>query len=164
MSAPNFNLKSEFNTIHRRPFELDDVDILDPNNVRPIVDGEWLQLTTTTYKMARGGNNAGNLTDEGTVPAFVYFAERGRYETQALGKGPFLYMGVYEADTKIMDATGLAVGDVVSIFDVDIGGIIRRGLGERTAAGVAVGFVTRLPANNNSFLRFIHDGFGRVEI
>jgi hypothetical protein len=46
----NFDLKSEFQTIHRRPFELAEPLILRPTNVRPLVDGEFLQLTTA-YKM-----------------------------------------------------------------------------------------------------------------
>lgn len=149
----NFDLKSEFQTIHRRPFELADLAILRPTNVRPLVDGEFLQLTTA-YKMARGGDNAGNLTDEATVPSFCYANERGNYVSQGLGKGPFLYGGFYEADTLIMDGTGMTLGGSVSVFDLDIGGVIRRGLGA-WAAGFVIGYVTRLPANNNNRLRFI---------
>ena len=67
--AVNFMLKSEFQTIHRRPFSLAAPATLKPTDVRPLVDGEWLELDGT-YKMARGGNNAGNLTDEATVPSF----------------------------------------------------------------------------------------------
>jgi hypothetical protein len=74
--------------------------------------------------------------------------------TQAIGKGPFLYGGFYEADTLIMDATALTLGEAVSVYDLDIGGIIRRGLGAYTA-GFIVGYVTRLPANNNNKLRFV---------
>ena len=153
--AVNFRLVSEFQTIQRRPFALADTGILNPNNVRPLVEGEWLQLDAS-YQMERGGDNAGNLTDEASVPSFCYFAEQGRYETQAIGKGPFLYMGGFEADTLIMDSTGLAVGDELAVFDIDVGGagIIRRGLGEQSA-GLIIGYVTRLPASNNNYLRFI---------
>jgi len=151
--AINFKLVSEFQTIHRRPFELAAPAILNPNDVRPLVEGEFLQLDTA-YKMARGGNNAGNLTDEATVPSYAYFAERGRYDTQAIQKGPFLYLGGYEADTLIMDSTSMVVGSAVSVFDLDIGGVIRRGLG-LLSAGYEIGRVTRLPANNGGFLRFV---------
>jgi hypothetical protein len=151
--AVNFRLVSEFQTIHRRSFTLADPTILNPTNVRPLVEGEWLQLDGS-YHMARGGDNAGNLTDEAAVPSFCYFAEQGRYETQAIEKGPFLYMGGYEADTLMMDSTGLAIGDELAVFDLDIGGVIRRGLGEQST-GLIVGYVTRLPAANNNFLRFI---------
>jgi hypothetical protein len=153
--AVNMKLVSEFQTIHRRSFELAVPTILDPTNVRPLVEGEFLQLDTA-YKMARGGDNAGNLTDEALVPSFCYFAEQGRYETQAIGKGPMLYLGGYEADTKIMDATGLGIGDALTVYDLDLGGIIRRGLGQQTlATAFVIGYVTRLPGANNGFLRFV---------
>ena len=155
----NFKLISEFQTIHRRPFGLAASEILDPTNVRPLVDGEFLQLTSA-YLMARGGNNAqavpGTPDDEATVPSFAYFAEQGRYEVQAIKKGPFLYLAPYEADTKIMTGTGLAIGDKLSVWDVAIGGIIRRGLFKATAGGYVVGYVTRLPTDNGGWLRFIH--------
>ncbi len=154
--GPNFELKSEFQTIQRRSFDLAAPATLKPTDVRPLVEGEFLQLTTA-YKMERGGNNAGNLTDEATVPSYCWVAERGRYETQAVQKGPILYIGPYEADTLIMDATGLVVGDKLSVWDLDIGGIIRRGLGEYVA-GHVIGYVTRLPSYNNNKLRFIRVG------
>jgi len=150
----NFKLISEFQTIHRRPFEFVAPEIIDPNNARPLVDGEFLELQATVYKMGRGGDNNAGTPDPGAGPSFVYFAERGRYEVQAIAKGPFLYLGQYEADTKIMDAAALAVGDALEVVDIDIGGIIRRGLKKKTS-GFTVGYATRLPAQNNGWLRFI---------
>jgi len=151
----DFDLKSEFQTIQRRSFELATPAILNPNNANPIVMGEFLQLDTA-YKMARG-------SADGLLPAFCYFAEQGRYETQAIQKGPFLYLGAYEADTKIMDttleATITAVGQALMVNDVSIGGVNKRGLSALPASPAGteyvVGFVTRLPANNNGYLRFI---------
>ena len=151
--AINFRLVSEFQTIHRRPFELADPASLKPTNVRPIIDGEWLELNGS-YKMARGGNNNAGSTSPGTVPAFLYFAERGRYETQAIQKGPFLYGGFYEADTLIMDGAGLTLGGELEVNDVTIASLTKRGL-KIQVSGKIVGYVTRLPANNNNFLRFI---------
>jgi hypothetical protein len=150
-----FDLKSEFQTIHRRSFELATPAILNPNNANPLILGEFLQLDAN-YKMARGST-------DGLVPAFCYFAEQGRYETQAIGKGPFLYGGFYEADTKVMDATLeatiTAVGQKLMVNDVTISALTRRGLSALPAvpAGTeyVVGYVTRLPANNNGYLRFI---------
>jgi hypothetical protein len=145
--AVNFRLISEFQTIHRRPFELADPAILNPNNTSPLVEGEFLELNTT-YQMARGAGNPS------AVPTYCYFAEQGRYETQAIQKGPFLYMGSYEADTLIMDATALAVGSFLEVADVVIGTITRRAL-QLATTGHVIGRVTRLPANNNNFLRFM---------
>ena len=148
----DFNLVSEFTSIHRRSFELNDATLLDPSGADPLVLGEWLELLPTGGgKMIRGASGAaGSL-----VPSFPVFSERGRYETQALGKVPMLYMGAFEADTKIFDATGIVtVGQPLMVADTGVGA--QRGLKLHTGAGVlVVGYVTRLPTNNNGFLRFI---------
>lgn len=144
-----FKLVSEFQTIHRRSFELDEPAILNPVSASPLVEGEFLELTTTTYKMKRG------TATPALVPSFAYFAEQGRYETQALGKGPFLYLGPYEADTMIMDAASLAVGDALEVTTVAFGTINRRALVKYTS-GFKVGYVTRMPTENRGYLRFIH--------
>lgn len=149
----SFKLVSEFQTLHRRSFELADPTILRPaTSANPLVMGEFLDLTTA-YKMQRG---TGTLT----VPSWPYYAEEGRYEVQALNKGPFLYMGPFEADTMVFDGTLItAVGQPLFVGDVSYGALTRKGL-----LGVAVpstewpiGFVTRLPANNNGWLRFIRN-------
>jgi hypothetical protein len=154
MAVQNFKLVSEFQTIHRRPFELADPSILNPNNANPLLDGEFL-VHTAAYKMARG---TGPATGE-VVPSFAYFAERGRYEVQAIQKGPFLYLGDYEADTLIMDATGVTLGMALVAAEVTIATLAKRGLVRWPAVPVGgekvVGYVTRLPANNKGFLRFI---------
>ena len=147
----NLKLVSEFQTIQRRPFELVDGTLLNPVASNPLIDGEFLELDATTYRMLRGTANPA------LVPSFCFFAERGRYETQAIGKGPFLYMGPYEADTKVMDATGLAVGDALEVANVLIGGVNKRALVKATT-GYVIGRVTRLPAYNSGWLRFIRVG------
>lgn len=145
--AINFKLVSEFQTIHRRPFELADPAILKPTNANPLLDGEFLELDAA-YKAVRGTVNPA------LVPSFAYFAERGRYETQAILKGPLLYGGFYEADTLIMNATGLTLGGELEVNNVTIATLTKRGLKIQTT-GKIVGYVTRLPANNKNFLRFI---------
>jgi len=157
-----FKLVTEFQTLTRRSFVQADPDILKPTNVRPLIDGEWLEIDSS-YKMARGGDNvvtvAGTPDDEKLVsPSFVYFAERGRYETQAIQKGPMIFAGGYEADTKVMDGDGLAVGDPLSVWDIDAmgDGVVRRGLAKASGAtAYIIGYATRLPADNNGFLRFV---------
>jgi hypothetical protein len=153
--ALNFKLKSEFQTLHRRAFSLAVPGILDPNNANPLLDGEFLKLDTA-YKMARGSGAAD------TVKSFAYYRERGAYDTQAIQKGPFLYGGWYEADTLIMDttvgATITAVGQALVVGDVTIATLTRRGLtalpGSPSGAEFVIGYVSRLPANNNNYLRF----------
>lgn len=152
-----FKLVSPFEPIHRRSFVLDDPEIIKATNARPLVGGEFLQLTTA-YKMARGGDGSqstpGTPDDEATVPSFCFFGEPGRTEMQAIGKGTFLYGGFFEADTLVFDGDGLSLGSPLSVYDVDYGGIIRRGLALAGGSNPVVGFVSRLPANNNSWLRF----------
>jgi hypothetical protein len=150
MAIQNFKLVSEFQTIHRRPFTLAAPALLNPNNANPLLDGEFLELDAA-YKMARGTGTPA------AVPSFAYFAERGRYEVQAIQKGPFLYMGDYEADTLIMTATGITLGEALEVSTTPIATIDKRGLVQYTA-GYIVGYATRLPANNNGFLRFIRTG------
>ena len=148
-----FRLVSEFQTLSRRSFPLADPTILRPaTSANPLIMGEWLNLTTA-YTMERG---TGTLS----VPSYPYFAEEGRYEVQAIDKGPFLYMGPFEADTMVFDGTLIAtVGQALYVGDVTIGSLTRKGLigvaGATTE--VPVGFVTRLPANNNGWLRMLRN-------
>lgn len=145
----NFKLISEFMPLHRRSFEMVDPDILKPippGAKVPLVDGEYVELNG--YKMERGTVNPA------AVPSWVWAAEQGRYETQAIGKGPVLFGGWFEADTLIMDGTGLAIGDALEIADVTVGSYTRRGL-QKATTGLVVGRVTRLPANNKNFLRYV---------
>jgi hypothetical protein len=147
--ALQFKLVTEFLQIGTRAFPLADPSILLPSNAEPLVAGEFLQLDTA-YKMARGTGEAV------TVPSYCYFLEQGAYTAQGLGKGPFLYMHEYEADTLIMDDTTLAVGSPLMVGDVTIGSGTKRGvkLNDTPATKYTVGIVTRLPANNNGYLRF----------
>jgi len=150
--AINFKLVSEFQTIHRRSFVISPTAILNPNNAQPLVDGEWLALGDAInglgdYQMGR------DSVTPSIVPSYCYFGEQGRYETQAIGKGPVLFMGEYEADTLIMDPTNVLVGSALEVANVTIGGIVRRAL-QLTNTGYTVARCTRLPGNNNGFLRF----------
>lgn len=148
--AVNFKLVSEFTTIQRRSKELVDPTILKPTSTNPLLDGEWLKLHATVDKMQRGSGDAG--ADE---PSWVWFAEQGRYEVQAIQRGPFLWLGEFEADTKIFDGTGITtLGMPLMVADVTIGGLTKRGLKLRTGTNHLVGRVTRLPAANTNFLRF----------
>ena len=123
------------------------IPIINPNSANPLILGEFLELNTA-YQMIRGTVNPA------AVPSYCVFGERGRTDMQALGKAPILFMGTYEAQTKVMNPAGLAVGDLLEVNDVTFGSLTRRGLKLRTT-GLGAGRVTRLPANNNGYLRFI---------
>lgn len=137
--APNLTLITEVMPIIRRDFPLASTALLNPNNANPLVDGEWLELNTS-YQLARASG-------EQTKLAWQVFAERGRYDTQAIGKAPILYIGGYEAETTIYDSTGLAVNDPLMVTDVTIGGLTKRGLKKATGTGqhLVFAYVTRLP-------------------
>jgi hypothetical protein len=151
MPTPNFQLVTEIQTLTRRDFYLADETLLQPFNANPVIDGEWLVLNSD-YKLARGSG-------EGTDPnVFPLFTERGRYDTQAIGKASTLFLGMYEAQTKVIDTTGLVLGSALTVQDVTYQSLTRRGL-KLDAAGagrVRVGFVSKL--SDGGYVRFIHFG------
>jgi hypothetical protein len=153
--APYFELVTELQTLIRRDFPYTGVTpnapgILDPNNANPLIDGEWLELDTGTnqYNLKRGSGEGTSLLQ------FPVHTERGRYDVQAAQKVNVLFLGMYEADTLVVDTTGLAVGDLLSVQDVTVGALTRRGLKERAAnTGTVVGFVTKVVGSK---VRFVH--------
>lgn len=153
--APYLTLISELLPVQRRDFYLNDPTLLNPNNANPVVDGEFLELNAS-YKLVRGTGN--NLN-----PAFQLFAERGRYDTQAIGKAPVLFIGGFEAESAICDLTGMAINDMLVVADVTVGGLVKRGLKKIPAAsgtyGV-VGRVTRLPGSGK--VRYLVPAAGQV--
>lgn len=146
----DFKFISEYINTHRRSFEPANLELLDPLNANPLVMGEWLELTTNGKKVQRGASGA----TPASVPSWPLIVEAGRSDTQSAKKVALAYLGPVEVDTKIMDATGLTVGAAVGVADVTVGALTKRGL-KAVGAGLAVGYVTRLPADNNGYLRVI---------
>ncbi len=121
MSTPPYmELVTEVLNTVRRDFYLNDPALLNPSNANPILDGEWLELNSS-YKLIRG-------TGASVKPAFQVWTEKGRYDTQAIGKSTVLFLGAYEAETSVVNMTGISVGDALVVDDVTIGGLTRRGL------------------------------------
>jgi hypothetical protein len=148
MPGPNFVLVTELQTLTRRDFTVASGALLNPFNANPLVDGEFLAIDAN-YQLARGSG-------EGTDPnVFPVHTERGRYDTQAIGKANVLMLGMYEAETEIYDSTGLVLGGALTVQDVTIGGLVKRGLKLEgvTAGRVRVGFVTKLMTGK---VRFVH--------
>ena len=167
----NFEPVTDINPVHRRDFPLSDKTLADPSNAVALVDGEWMTLDNTA------GINFGKLVraadvttpgDPATVVSFPLFAERGRYDIQALAdrKMPVLYRGEYEFDTRIFDATaiiGAGAAITTMLQPVKVATIT---LGSRNYVGLVgaayadnaaiVGYVTRLPSGNGGKLRFIN--------
>ena len=130
---------------------------LNPLNSNPLVDGEWLEINTS-YQLIRGA--PGGTNNEGLMPAFPVHTEQGRYDVQGLGKVNVLYLGMYEAETYVID-TGYAatLGDILTVRDVSFNSLTRRGLGVKGAVAgrVAVGFVTKVYSDKR--IRFLHTGY-----
>lgn len=139
----------------------DDADInpFKPSDTRPLVEGEFLQLTASgsSPRFTRGGNNAmaapGTPDGEGTVPAFPYYMEEGRIDSQVAGMahcviGP----AFYEFRTKLCSSAGISVGSKVSVWDWDgtasAYGLVRRVLALHSA-GWVVGRVSRVYGTND---------------
>ncbi len=153
--APYLQLISEVLKVDRRDFYVTDPTILNPVSANPLIDGEWLEIDSA-YKAVRGSGN-------GTKQAFQCFAERGRYDTQAIGKVPLLYIGGYEAETTVADLTGLSAGDRLIIGDVTVGGLTRRGLKKLPASSgtySVIATVTRLPGGGK--VRYLVPAAGLV--
>lgn len=144
----NFRLHTPVEKLERRDFPVADPSILNPNGANPLLAGEFMELDATTpTKVVRAG---------GLKLSWAVFAERGRSDVQALRKVPLLYMGAYEADTLIMDATALAHGDPLMVDDVTISALTKSGLKKHGGgADLVVGYVMRLPSQNGNKLRFM---------
>lgn len=146
MSVENFRLVTPVEKLERKDLTLADPTLANPNAANPLLDGEFLEYNTA-YKAVRAG---------GSILCFAIFAERGRTDVQALRKTPVLYMGHYEADTVIMDATAIALGDKLMVDNVTISGLTKSGLKKHGGgAELVIGYVTRTPATNGQKLRFI---------
>lgn len=154
MSAPNFELITELQTLTRRDFALADPSLLKPLATLPLLEGEWMELDAN-YKLVRG---------TGTSPAsFPVHTERGRYDTQAIGKANVLFAGQYEAETSVIEGVigTFVVGYMIKLAAVTAGANTGRvGIKICTAGvpqtnDVVVGVVTKVNATTGK-VRFLH--------
>jgi hypothetical protein len=151
----NFELVTELQTLHRRDFPLADPTILNPLNSNPLLDGEWLEMNSS-YALARGAAGVGGTNEGDNAAVFPIHTERGRYDTQAIGRTNVLMLGMYEADTLVITSAGLVVGDALTVQNVTYLGGTKRGLAKKVAAAsgvVVVGFVTKIVGSK---VRFVH--------
>ena len=166
----NFEPVSDINPIHRRDFPLSDKTLSDPFNAVALVDGEWMTLDNTVGATNGKLIRAADVTSVGNpaaVVSFPLFAERGRYDVQALSerKMPVLFLGQYEFKTRIFDAaavvgSGAAVASMLQPLKV-----ATITLGTRNYVGLVgsayndnapiVGYLTRLPTANGGMLQFM---------
>ncbi len=167
----NFEPVSDMLRVQRRDYPLADKTLSDPLNAVALVDGEWMTFDSNG-KLVRGAA-IGTLGTAGaggraTLRCFPLWAERGRYDVRALadGKMPLLFLGDYEFDTRVFNATdvvasGAAITTMLQplkVATIAIGtrnycGLVGHGGAADTAP--VVGHVTKLPAQNGGKLRFI---------
>jgi hypothetical protein len=161
----NFEPFSDILLTQRRDYSLADPNLAKPLNSLALVDGEWMVINDA-YKLVRA-TDAGSLGDPALRTSYVLFAERGRYDVQAMAgvKTVVVQFGDYEADTRMFDAAvtvggGAPItfsGQTLKVATIAIGGRNYSGLVGHGGAGDAhpiVGRVTRLPATNGGKLRF----------
>lgn len=148
MPTQHFKLRSEVQTLTRRDFSLVDSTLLQPTNANPLEMGEWLMLNSSSYALVRS---------DGSLPSWVMYAEKGRSDTQAIGKTPVLFLGTYEAETLIYTATSLVVGSAlkcdagVSYLSLNKAGLVIHGGGGDTDH--IIGYVMQVVSGG--YLRFI---------
>jgi hypothetical protein len=149
--APHMELVTELMPLIRRDFATS--LSLHPDAAEPLLDGEWLALNSS-YQAVRG-------VGEQLVPTYPVFAERGRYDVQAIGKVPLLFAGMFEFDTDIVNTPhGLLLGDPVVVADVTAAGGTKKGFIKPAGVGaqhLVVGWVTRLPTSGK--VRILHTGY-----
>jgi hypothetical protein len=148
--------------------EAADINPFNPNDDRPLVEGEWLQYSTTAAgrTVTRGGNNAmsvsGTVDGEGSAPAWMYFLEQGRTDAQAT-KRTHIIMGPFGFEFRVRtlcDSTGVAVNDLMSVWDWDgpagAWGVVRRVLAKKvTSSNFTVGRVLRVYGTNDLGIVFM---------
>lgn len=160
----NFEPVRDVLPVQRADFPLADGDLADPLNAVALVDGEWMSLNAS-YKIVRAstvatpGNEAGSRS-------YPLWAERGRYDVQAMAerKMPILWIGAWEFNTRIFDASAvIGSGAAITVVDqplkvvtITIGSRNYTGLVGHGGSGdssIVVGYVTRLPGANGGKLR-----------
>ena len=167
----NFEPVTDILPLHRRDFPLADPTLADPTNSSTgTVDGEWMTLNSSN-QLIRGAVIGGGPNVSALLRSFPLWAERGRYDVQAMSgrKMPIIYLGNYEFDTRIFDATATvtgagAAGVAMTLFgglkvaSITLGTRVYSGLvghGGFTDQDPVVGYVTRLPGSNGNKLRFM---------
>jgi hypothetical protein len=160
---PNFELVTELQTLTRRDFPVADPTLLQPVGSNPLIDGEFLELNAN-YMLTRdaaiaGFTQVGATKESANIMLFPLHTERGRYDTQAIGKANVLMLGMYEAETQVADLTGLVVGAPLTVQTLTGAWAGKRGLKLKVAADgvVVVGYVSKLVAGSGK-LRFVHFG------
>lgn len=166
----NFELKTDHIAVVRRDFGLSDpTNLLSVTSSTALIDGEWVTFDDTPATLGKlvRATDIGSVGGLASKLAFPVWAERGRTDVMAMSekKVPILYMGFYEADTRVFDASAVAGGAAITttlqplcLATVTIGSRNYTGLvgSSYTSNNLIVGYAVRLPSTNGGKLRFIN--------
>lgn len=136
------------------------LESLDPNAAAPMKDGEWLSLSATEGTLCRPGHADAkpatvNDTNPAVGPIWPVFTERGRYDTQAVGKVTVLFGGAFEADFKMWaleDNGNITIGRQMTVINDNSANLDGQARGLLAHTGVAAnaitaGWVMKAPSN-----------------
>lgn len=154
----NFEVISDYNKVERRDFPLNDPTLCDPSLATALVDGEYLSLNDSR-KLVRSADisqAAGTVAGApGSYRTMAWLAAKGRTDVMAnaANKGPVVFLGAFEAQTRVFDAaygTGItAVNQPLKVAVIaDASGNKYSGLIRHTGPAdndPVEGYVTRLP-------------------
>lgn len=157
----NFEPTSDLMLIQRRDKSVADPTLLNPNNALALTDGEWV-IPDANDKLVRA-STIGSVGNAATVRSYPVWSERGRSDNQALSgkKATFFYLGAWEADTRIFDASAVVgggaaittVGQPLKVATITIGSRNYSGLVGAAASDVIVAYVAKLPSTNGGKLK-----------
>ena len=147
-------LVTHVNDVHRRDYDVNDTDLLDPTDSDALVHGEWMYLNTSA-KLVRAGSSAAAKATSG---AYQVFTPKGSTDSQALGKVAVIMSRDYEVDTDMFDSSqSYSIGAKVGLDLVTVDGASRMVFtpeAELTAdTDYVYGEVTLDPDNNDDKLR-----------
>jgi hypothetical protein len=166
----NFRPVTDVLPVVRRDLLPADKTLVNPANPLSLIDGEWVTLNSNAQLVRPFDitQTAGSVW-AGTQLCWPLWAENGRFDIQAMAdnKTPVLWLNAWEFETRIFDPAAVvnsgaaitAILQPVKVASISIGGFF----GTRTLSGLVghgasesdriVGYVTRLPAANNGWLR-----------
>ena len=112
----------------------------DPDSANPLVEGEWLTLTTGG-KCTRPGDAAAASEGQnmsGSSACMMHFHEKGRYDAQ-ISRKAHLVTGPagFEFKCKLGNFTGAAEGERVFVGSVLVGALYKSGLCSITTIGAS---------------------------
>ncbi len=145
------SLVSPVAEVRRRDLDLNDTDLINPNDSEALEQGEWLVRNSSTGRLERAAG--------GTVPGMLQmWTQRGDTSAQAIGKVSVLQLHEYEAETDMFDPNqDYAAEEPLTVAAVEIDGVTRAVLTNQVTADqdYVIGYVTQSDDDNpNSLLRF----------